>query len=307
MTKTLFIYGDSFSDTMVYDPQVRDRLWPKITADLLETQTGTDWTILNHSLMGSSIEYSWLNLRSTVNLWKSGDLVLFLVTDSSRIWFKQDRPDMTNAFILDLHEHVPDQEELDAYTKYFRYIHRSQLSLIRASTAIESIAYWASVFRETTVLILPCFPANLVAQDLGLRRDPNQPTTWHYPHLSKTNGSLLHVQLEEFDFVDINQDQLPLVNWNGMDLRFNHLTIGNHKILAKKIAKFYSDQELVDLTQGFNKNIFSREMLTDISLIPDEIREHHLNKKTIEEYLKFMPKPKNYQTFLDRVLNKKPN
>ena len=45
------------------------------------------------------------------------------------------------------------------------------------------------------------------------------------------------------------------------DLRFNHFSEVNHKILADKIIEFFKTGKTVDLTTGFKTSIITKEIL----------------------------------------------
>lgn len=282
--QTLWVYGDSFADTLVYSEQSRKRLWPQVTVDLLSVQTSCSWEIQNLAWIGSSLEFSYHQMRTSLGSWKSGDMVVFLATDPSRCWFIQDRPDMSNVFTWDLDEQVKDREKIDAIAAYFRHVHRPELGQLKITTIIESIAYWSLRHPTVSFLVIPCFPMSLIGQTLGSIIEKNQPDPWHYPNLAKTNGNLLYVQQNEF-CLDENAPYMAVKNWKGWDLRYNHLTLSNHRILAKKISKFYSDNIPVDLTTGFNRELFSYACLDDIDLIDPVFREKELCPETIEKFL----------------------
>jgi hypothetical protein len=59
---------------------------------------------------------------------------------------------------------------------------------------------------------------------------------------------------------------------NGLDPRYNHMCLSNHKILADKIVKSFDN---LDLTNGFIQNILTKENLEDTT----ELSPAAINKR----------------------------
>ena len=277
-TNTIFIFGDSFADCSNHQFSGDDdweKLWPGILNGLLEDHTKRSWEVINCAVLGSSLDFSWYQFRENVKYFKPGDLVVFLVTDASRFWFIDDRPDISNASTINLdeilkHDVKNDWEEINqAIASHFRHISRPDLNCIRSTQIIENFDYWANRLPQTRFVLLPCFPQQMLGpQLLGVINDSID--DWDITDkLAKTRGNLLHVQQNEFDFVS-NEEYWKIHNWMGWDIRYCHLSIDNHHVLARKLLRAWQTNDPIDLTTGFKKNIYTKDML-DVANLPSDL------------------------------------
>jgi hypothetical protein len=104
-----------------------------------------------------------------------------------------------------------------------------------------------------------------------------------YPisHRYQVIGSLFDICKNEFS----TQEDLKWfydVHGKGRDKRSGHLLRMNHEILCQKIFDTYTDNLPLDLNQGFNKNIISRN---NINELVDQFPELDLSSTTVKGFI----------------------
>lgn len=292
--KTLWIYGDSFGDcsTSANEPNEQERLWPGILRDLLEQHTGQNWKIENTCMAGSAQDHSYAHLRYTAHRWQPQDMVLFLLTMQSRFWLSDEYPEYSNAYTIDLDQFI-DKDTLEAAYHYFKTLSRPTLDWLWTTQRLDSTDYWTSRCKVRT-LIVPCFPQIAAgptvigsipgSDDIPKELESVDRNRWDWLTIERCQGNLLHVQQSEFKFIDDRHPYNVQLNWQGWDLRYNHLCKSNHTVLARKLCRWYTDREPVDLTEGFKTKIIDQKRLDDVNNYESDLLEE-LNPKAVHHYL----------------------
>lgn len=237
----LYVFGDSYScDSKYYDTVNKERnhkflpLEKNWTSILSEKLTGSIEHI-NDSIVGCSNEFIFHRLMTRMSELKKGDYVVVSATSVNRRWLIERRPDVALHHATSNINAEPGitKEESDAILQYTRYLH----SDLAAETIYDAI-FWATVYAAQRV------------EDLGVRfliipgfRD-----------IPGVNGNLFDLSNSEFDNIETRDKFYKM----APDLRWNHLTEVNHKILADKVFDFFTENKMVDLTTGFQKNIYTK-------------------------------------------------
>jgi hypothetical protein len=237
----LYVFGDSYScDSRYYNTLNKERthkffpLEKNWTSILSEKLTGNTEHI-NDSVVGCSNEFIFHRLMTRMSELKEGDYVVVSATSVNRRWLIERRPDVAlhrATSNIDVEPGIT-KEEREAILQYTRYLH----SDIAAETIHDAI-FLATVYTAQRVenlgvkfLIIP-----------GFRDIPG------------VNGNLFDLSNSEFD----DPETYNKFYKKSSDLRWNHLTEINHKILADKVFDFFTENKMLDLTIGFEKNIYTK-------------------------------------------------
>jgi hypothetical protein len=95
----------------------------------------------------------------------------------------------------------------------------------------------------------------------------DQAETW--PEINWAKGILMDdVQLWEFEDIDADRDAKF---WKGLDGRYNHMCLSNHKILADKLVHSLLTDTTPDLTEGFVKGLIKDNALDDDDFVLKEL------------------------------------
>lgn len=268
----LYVIGDSFA---VPNPlEDSTKIWTEQVADGLSKQLGTEVLLENHSRMGVSQDFCWEFLQALLEYKITpNDYLIVALTHPSRFWFLDHKPELSNSAIVDLDDHCS-REEAKAIEYYLRYIQRPRLDLIFMNNRMGYLAYQIQKKKLRRPILMKCFD-----QDL------DQATGWTEMNWAK--GVLMDdIQRWEFEEVDIDKDA---GFWQGLDCRYNHMCLSNHKILADKLTHSLITDTAPDLTEGFVKGLIKKNALRDDEFIDKELErrvvEHNLEMRT-----QYMPK-----------------
>jgi hypothetical protein len=244
---TLWVFGDSFAHDIKDMEQCNAALkkagqfplffpleknWVNLVSEKL---TGTV-EHKNFAVAGCANEFIFHQLMQNIAEFKEGDYVIVSFTANSRRWLVERCPHLANwshcKFEPDTENSVT-KDENAAILQYGRHLHSE-----KAANAIYDAIFWATVHAAHTVapagvrvLILPGFHK-----------------------VDGVFGTLTDVCFGEFD----NEKTLNSFYLKTNDCRWNHLTEVNHNILAEKICNFFIKGEIVDLTSGFEKKIYTK-------------------------------------------------
>ena len=265
----LFIVGDSFSVPPKPEDPTKET-WTHLVHQGLIDRLDQKVEYVNLSLMGSSQEWAWRYLQ----MWLDDDVtaddhIVVCLTHPSRVWYFEDIPSLTNANIVDLDQHIS-AERAKVVELYLKHIQRPEIDLQNVNNRMAYVAYQVQRQKLSRPLFLKCF-----SQDLA------QSTDW--PEINVAKGVLMDdVQYWEFEDPEMEVDARF---WNGLDSRYNHMCLSNHRVLADKILANLLDDQPVDLTEGFHKNLLTKNCLTD-----REFCRKELDLFTLDHNLKFRKK-----------------
>ena len=239
----LYVFGDSFS---LPDESKHDIIGPGGKAvDFLPVETAwpdivfknitNDTSYINDAHLGCSNEYILHTLRNRESSFKSGDYVIVQLTSYYREWFFEDKPQMANfinaKFIPGVHVTKEQAKALEMYQQHLYSDHRL---LLHYDAILDAINFRTRLYGQQGIkcLILPGFHSVVGVE-----------------------GTLFNASNSEFD----SEETAATLRKKLTDLRFNHFSDVNHKILADKIIKFFNTGELVDLTTDFETVIYTKD------------------------------------------------
>lgn len=238
----LYIFGDSFSVPDAHKNEVvgpkglvtfmpLEKNWTRIVS---ESIIGDD-NHVNDALLGCSNEYILHTLRDRESSFKSGDCVIVQLTSYYREWFFEDKPGMANfinaKWVPGVHVTKEQAKALEMYKQYLYSDHRL---LLHYDAILDAITFRTILYAQQGIrcLILPGF--HNVAGVEGT--------------MFKTSGS-------EFD----SEETAAIYRAETGDLRYNHFSEVNHKILADKVIDFFNTGKTVDLTSDFKTGMYTKD------------------------------------------------
>jgi hypothetical protein len=128
------------------------------------------------------------------------------------------------------------------------------LSLTQQRSRLGLIAHLTNLYKWKPPIIL-----------LGFREDISEQQL--FPNLIFSKGTLTH---------DVSNKELELSNnesffFKGIDVRYNHMCLSNHAILADKLYNLIVNNISLNLTSGFVKNILKIDYATDLKFANKEL------------------------------------
>ena len=283
---TLYIIGDSFS----VPPKLGDTTptWPAQMAASLSEQLGHPVRLENHSRMGVSQDYCWEFLQALLeHKITADDYLIVALTHPSRFWFIDGTPELSNSNIVDLDEHCS-REESKAIEYYIRYIQRPRLDLIFMNNRMGYLAYQIAKKKLRRPIVIKCFG-----------QDVDQAETWQEINWAK---GILMDDIQQWEFEDIHAD-LDAKFWHGLDARYNHMCLSNHKILADKLVHSLLTDTAPDLTEGFVKGLIKSNAMHDDEFVLNELDSGTVvhNLENLAKYQPRMPWAKRRKIFTGQV------
>jgi len=263
--RKLFILGDSFSACRPGTESAPT--WHRLTADLLSQHHGEPVHLINSSLIGSAQDFCWGLLQEWVwnNAIGPDDYLVIALTHPSRYWFIERLPELTNANIIDLDKHIT-KDEATAIELFIKHIQRPNLDTM---LLINRMAYLALMVNEQKLhrpLIIKCFQQLVGVAD-------------EFEELNWAEGNLFEdIQRDEFANNDL---EIGDVFWRGLDGRFNHMCLSNHKILAEKIAYALINDTTLDIRSGFIKNIIPEDWENNVEFQKTEL-DYEMTLRNLE-------------------------
>ena len=226
----LWIFGDSFSIPSEFKHEC---LWnytenwiDQVAADL-EIKNG----ISNFSQFGCSNDYIFKNLIEQSNNFNKNDYVIIQLTSGSRKWFFEDEPALSN--LNKLNPLAFKKEQYTAIKYYINNLQNQNLDDIQYTAYVYALLYLMSAKPNVNFVVLPGFT--------------------DFPGV---NGNLYDDVCEK-EFEDSSVRDV-FYKKTGYDPRLNHMTHENHKVLAEKIVNKFKNNEMIDLTTGFETKIYNK-------------------------------------------------
>lgn len=271
----LYVIGDSFSVMPVPGNTADADVYVKLVAQQL-SQSDHALEVHNNSLMGASQDWIWTHLQTWLaHVIEPQDYLIIALTHPSRMWFLDRLPGLTNMSIIDLDDHVT-KEEASAIMLHVKHIQRPQLDLMNVNNRFGYLCYQISRRGLRRPLVLRCF-----TQDL------DQAESWQEFMLAK---GVLMDDVQQWEFEDTQLDA-DAGFWYGLDCRYNHLCLSNHKVLADKIVTAFATDTAPDLTQGFHRGLLKSHSLSDLEFVHSELDTYtwQHNQKFRAEYAPKIP------------------
>ena len=261
----IFVFGDSFGDvTACGDDQ--GRAWPAQLAQTLAEKFKRPIEVVNWSMIGASQDHTWSCIMRCVEQGEitPDDYMVVLMTSPERYWFFEDVPYITNTAIIDFDDELT-PEQTEAAALYFQHIQRPQLTHLHLDFRLGWLSNIVQNLKLRKPLLIPCFNQQFAAAS--------------YPALNFAQGCLYDVQLNEWQEPTGN-------NWQGVDLRYTHLCLRNHAVLAELMAQSLWRTGTLDL----GSDQFHRAFLTLESGSDPEFFKHELSPVQGEKLLEIQKK-----------------
>lgn len=228
---TLWIFGDSFAHPFEKDIE---KSWPH----LLSLNLKTDLKI--RSLPGCANEFIQHAILEHLDQIKEDDYVVVVTTQDDRRWFFLDRPELGIAgHAYNLKDHVGKQKA-NAVQSYYQYLDNDLTNRL----FFQTFTAWLNVIQKKfklNLLVIPAFQCDLMFE------------LENY----KVDGCLYDISVEEAAEPCLENWHKFLEKRKGYDPRQCHMVESNHVILAEKIAKTFLKNDLLDLKNGFAKNLLN--------------------------------------------------
>jgi hypothetical protein len=238
----LYIFGDSFSVPDAHKNEVMgpkglvtfmplEKNWTRIVS---ESIIGDDNHVIDAQL-GCSNEYILHTLRERESSFKSGDCVIVQLTSYYREWFFEDKPGMANfinaKFVPGVHVTKEQANALEMYKKHLYSDHRL---LLHYDAILDAITFRTALYGQQGIrcLILPGFH-----------------------NVAGVEGTMFKTSSSEFD----SEETAAIYRAETSDLRYNHFSEVNHKILADKVIDFFNTGKTVDLTSDFKTGMYTKD------------------------------------------------
>jgi hypothetical protein len=238
----LYVFGDSFSLPDAHKNEVvgpkglvtfmpLEKSWTDIVSERL---IGND-NHVNDAILGCSNEYILHTLRTRESSFKSGDYVIIQLTSYYREWFFEDKPGMANfinaKFVPGVHV---TKEQANALEMYKRHLYSDHRLLLHYDAILDAITFRTILYGQQGIrcLILPGFH-----------------------NVAGVEGTLFKASSSEFD----SEETAAKYRAETSDLRFNHFSDVNHKILANKVIDFFNTGKTVDLTTDFEAGMYTKD------------------------------------------------
>lgn len=240
---TLWVTGDSFSNVNLED--INENAWSVNLSKQLK------YSLANESLPGCNQDWCWRVIKKYQHEITQEDQIVIALTDYSRFWFYKEHPNITNSFIVDFEERINDPSKTKAAEYYIKYIQRDDLDAQFQEHRLGWLNNLVRIKGWKKPIILQAFES-------GIETD-------QFPDLIFSKGCLSDISKAE---------EVGNIEQRGIDVRYNHMCISNHKILVQKIMDTITSNSILDLTHGFNKQCFSKATLNQSA----EISPLHLKQ-----------------------------
>ena len=238
----LYVFGDSFSssheqltqitfsDQSDYPYQSLEMNWCGIVSEKLNGSA----THINDAILGCPNEYIYQRLLHRFDEMQAGDQVIVQLSSYDRQWFIKDKPHLSNFESTNASSstEIPKQTQkaIDMFYKNLYFEERYKIIYQAFVAAMHS----ASIMLDSKGVKLLIIPG--------------------FHDISGIVGTLSDASFNEFD----SEETMGLFYTKTADSRYNHLTERNHKILADKVIKYFTADEMVDLTTGFETSIYTK-------------------------------------------------
>jgi hypothetical protein len=271
----LWVFGDSFSYQDAQDPSDA-KLWPRLVAEQLATAMRRQFILVNHSLLGAGQEHTWYTIRNNLQEIAATDYVIITLTHAGRKWFYKDMPHLSSAFVIDFDD-IVGEERAQAAELYIKHIQRPDQDFMDMDHRFAWLDWQIKQRGLRRPVILNCFNQDFV--------EP-----WCYDGIIMSQGNL---------FKDVQQKEwigdAPQEHWQGHDLRYMHLTLRNHRVLADKLVRSLWRGLEIDLTEGFHGSLLTLDNWNH----PDILEE--LNPRIVADYRKFLEQPRDTRSWVHRT------
>lgn len=230
--KTLWLFGDSYiskRDDFLLGRQDILSYW-----EIIAKETECD-IIKNTARGGTSIEWVFYQYNKAMENIKKNDIVIMVITNLKRRWLFKAYPHITNPYLAKFSNFKKEKMEealIDIFLDPFHEITAQKLDLF-----LKLLAYHQKEI-GFEVILLDAFE--------------NTVTSSHNGNFLKSNRCLKDISHKEHCISKSTENQKFFTE--NKDVRVNHLSQNNHKILADKILNSIETRDIIDLETGFKEN-----------------------------------------------------
>lgn len=239
-TPRLFIVGDSF--TQPRKETQTATTWIDLVQQQLSQHHGAEVAVINKSFYGVAQDFCWLFLQ----LWaeaqeiKPWDYIIVALTHPNRYWYFEKHPDLSNGLgMIGMNEHV-EPYQLEAVKSYILHIQRPSLDSVQMISRLGWLAHAVDHYGWPRPLVIPCFEFDTFDAK-------------NYANLNWARGCLYDIQNSEF--APDSGDNATTEYFSGIDCRYNHLSLCNHRVLGPRVARSLISGTQLDLAEGYHQNI----------------------------------------------------
>ncbi len=269
---TLYIVGDSFTvppELVVGDsqrglwatpgdtwaagrPKPRTETWINLVAAELSLKH-RDLDLVNYSQHGVAQDFCWMHLMNALGMMTAEDYLIVAVTHPNRFWYIEEHPNLSNHHIMNFQQYIT-KEQTWAIQLFMQHIQRPELDTLHQTNRMKSLAYEILKRGLRKPLMLNCFATDISAVE-GIEE------------LNWAKGNLFNIQAQEYE----NGEEDSTSFFGGVDCRYNHLCLTNHKVLSEKILSSFTDGAVVDLDQDFVSGMLKKGVLEDEDFCKTEL------------------------------------
>ncbi len=258
-------------------PKSRIDSWINLVAAELSL-THKDLDLVNYSQYGVAQDFCWHHINGMIDQVAPDDYMIVAVTHPNRFWYLQEHPNLSNHHIIELEKYI-EKEQGWAIQLFMQHIQRPELDTLHQTNRMKSLAYEVLKRGLRRPLMLNCFPSDISQVE-------------NIEELQWAHGNLYSVQSLEFE----SGEEDSSTYFHGVDCRYNHLCLSNHKIMAEKVIAAFTENKLLDLDQGFLTGLLGKNTLDDEDFC---VRELDMNKLSI------MRQEQKQPSFMHRIAGKK--
>lgn len=249
----LYVIGDSFA--FIKQDNINPELWPVFLAQKL------GYSLSNISCAGASQDWLFNRLHQIKKHITPNDQLIITLSDCNRFWFFEKYPEISEPKAVELGE-IIGEERAKAAEYYFRYIQRDGLSINHQLSRLGLLSHLTTLYKWRNPIVLLSFQEDVPEQEL-------------FPNLIFSKGSLIHDVSDKE--LETNDNKTFFVN--RFDIRYNHLCLSNHKILSDKLYNLIANNQQLDLTSGFIKNILKKDFANNLDFCSTELDLSALNQR----------------------------
>jgi hypothetical protein len=260
----IYLFGDSFAQcTYKEDTLLYQKTYPAILANHYKTKVKS---YARGGVANSFIFKSFNDLFGGIKKFNDDDIVIINITASSRIWFWENSPELTDTKkvqaawkkeYVKFFERGVNVRELHNFYKFYQlYMHFFYFEE-RERTLIEN--FILSLIKRTDNLnkppiIIPCF---------------DDEWKWTKKIVKKKKLPIIVPNLH-LDDISRNEIKGTIPTTHNWECRINHLMPENHLILADKIINADKNTNNINFKSNFKKDLIESK---DLENLRDKIRD----------------------------------
>lgn len=224
--RNLYIYGDSFGDEHLHNthPDTRELMLALPSYHQMLRDTGMFNSVTSHAVSGSDFLSQYILFTECYN---ECDDFIFFETSPDRVRLRDGRFFNYTMAVND-NALYRDHHGIDAVKHYYENYHNTQFAEFVSTKLVNSIN------ERHNVLVIPCFESSCVYRD------------------DKTEHMCIAPYKESQIFLEYHSNKEKY-----HDIRRNHMTTTNHKILTDMIVNYYTSDSgyQVDLTKFIKPDV----------------------------------------------------